>query len=204
MIPRFLRWAAAILPLIAVTQPPTAVAQDCPTAASAARGFVVERGEQTRTEVHLDDPIVRTVMRFAGSPMLETTQFQGLFQLDRLEQGQRTVFRYRKDLGAFFPLKAGQEINAEFEIVGADGRPITAALALSVKASDMLSIGACKYTVLKIDRSESRGGGPMRFINTDYYSPDLKIVLAKEFEDRRGGSRLNKFDRISPLDLKAR
>jgi hypothetical protein len=166
---------------------------------SAAHGFLVERGEQTRTEVRLDDPVVRTVMRFAGAPILETTQFQGLFQLDRLEQGQRTVFRYRNDLGAFFPLKAGQEINAEFEVVGADGRPTAAAVALSVKASDMLSIGACKYAVLKIDRSESRGGGPLRFVDTDYYSPDLKLVLAKEFKDRSGGSRLNKFDRISPL-----
>jgi hypothetical protein len=199
MILRFLRLAGAVLAVAVVARPSAAGAQDCPTAASAARGFVVERGVQTRTEVRPDDPIVRTVMRFAGSPILETTQFQGLFQLDRLESGQRSVFRYRKDLGAFFPLKAGQEIAAEFEIVGADGRPTTAALVLSVRASDVLSIGACKYTVLKIDRSESRGGGPMQFVDTDYYSPDLKLVLAKEFKDRNGGSRLNKFDRISPL-----
>jgi hypothetical protein len=55
-----------------------AAPQDCPTAQSAAMGFVVERGEQSKTEVfHIGDTDIRTVLRFDGTTLLETTQFQG-------------------------------------------------------------------------------------------------------------------------------
>jgi hypothetical protein len=55
--------------------------------------------------------------------------------------------------------------------------------------------------VLKIERRESSGDGPFRFIDTDYYAPGLKLVIAKEYRDRSGGDRttLIKFDRIYPI-----
>src|SRR5436190_20571692 len=81
-----------------------AAAQDCPTAESATRGFVVERQERSKTEVlFAEPPIVRTIMRYDGRTLLETTQFQGLFELDRLDRGRRAVFRPKTDLAALFP-----------------------------------------------------------------------------------------------------
>jgi hypothetical protein len=68
-----------------------AAAQDCPTAQSGQLGFVVELGDQQKSEVfHGDDGIVRTVMRYNGKMLLETTQHEGLFQLDRLDNGRKT------------------------------------------------------------------------------------------------------------------
>jgi hypothetical protein len=65
----------------ALLAPRIAAAQDCPTAKTAKHGFVVERNERQKSDVfHDDQGIVRTVMRYDGTTMLETTQFEGLFQ----------------------------------------------------------------------------------------------------------------------------
>jgi hypothetical protein len=53
--------------------------------------------------------------------------------------------------------------------------------------------------VLKIDRSESRGDGPLQFRDTDYYSPDLKLIIAKEYRRDNQPANMIKYDRISPL-----
>jgi hypothetical protein len=70
---------------------------------------------------------------------------------------------------------------------------------MAVKGSDVLYIGPCKYSVLKIERSESRGIDPPRFVDTDYYSQELKLILAKEYREKNGGTRMIKYDRIYPV-----
>ena len=67
-----------------------------------------------------------------------------------------------------------------------------------MKGTDTLYIGRCKYNVLKIERSESRGGGPFGQQATDYYSPELKLVIAKEYRDSDAKPTMIKFDRIYP------
>jgi hypothetical protein len=174
-----------------------APAQDCPSAKSGSRGYVVERGDSSKTEVSfVEGAVVRTVFRYEGTTLLETTMFQGLFELDRLDRGQRVVFRPKTDLAKLFPLKVGSSATVEFEVEGA-GRPPSSAIRISVKGMDALYIGACKYEVFKIERSESRGGGPFSVPYTDYYAPDLKLVLAKEYRDSGATSAtMIKYDRI--------
>jgi len=50
--------------------------------------------------------------------------------------------------------------------------------------------------VLKIERSETRSADPPRFVYSEYYSPILKLSLAKEYRYPNGQSQLIKFDRI--------
>jgi hypothetical protein len=38
-----------------------------------------------------------------------------------------------------------------------------------------------------------------RFIDTDYFSPELKLILAREYRERNGGTNMIKYDRIYPL-----
>jgi hypothetical protein len=174
-----------------------AVADDCPDATSGKSGFVVERGESSSTDVfHIENSVVRTVMRSGGNALLETTQYEGLMQLDRIDRGRRTTFRPKSDLAAIFPLKVGQQASAEFEYLAADGRSTVARVGLSVKEKDQLFIGPCRYDVFKVERSESRGEQPLRVIDVDYYAPALKLVIAKEYKEKDGRSRLIKFDRI--------
>jgi hypothetical protein len=178
----------------------SASAQDCPTARSAREGFVVERGERSKTEVfHVDDSVVRTVFRYDGQGVLETTQFQGLFQLERLDRGQRTVFQPKADLAKLFPLKPGEKKTATFEVKGATGTSTTRTVALSVKPGEEMYVGSCKYRVLKIERNEALNGAEPRFINFDHYAPELKLVLAKEYREGDGRTTLIKFDKIYPL-----
>lgn len=179
--------------------PQIAYPQDCPSAKSAASGYVIERDGGSKTEVMFTDATtVRTVMRFDGKVLLETTQFQGLFELDRIDRGRRAVFKPKTKLEALFPLKPGSIANVEFDVEGGE-RPSTATVQISVKGTDALYIGACKYSVLKIERSESRGGGPLAFRDTDYYSPDLKLIIAKEYRNNGRPSQMIKYDRIAPI-----
>jgi len=52
--------------------------------------------------------------------------------------------------------------------------------------------------VLKVELTETRGEGKPR-LSVDYYSPDLKLIIAKEYKERDGRTDLIKFDRIYPI-----
>jgi hypothetical protein len=176
-------------------------ADACPGAQDGKRGFVVERSGSSSTQVfHVDKSTVRTVMSSGGSTLLETTQFQGLFQLERVERGQRVIFSPNSELSRLFPLRPGQQATAEFEIQETERAATKATVILNVKGKDALFIGPCRYEVLKIERSESRGDSAPRVIDTDYYSVDLKLVIGKEYKERDGRANLIKFDRIYPLE----
>lgn len=187
--------------LAAILAVPTAVfaADDCPTAKTGKDGFVVERSGSSTTDVfHVDDTLVRTVMRSGGRMLLETTQFQGLLQLERIDSGRRTTFRPRAPLAPIFPLKANQQSTALFDVEDADRPTASATFTLSVKGRDVLFIGPCRYDVFKVEVTETRGDGRPHLV-TDYYSPDLKLIIGKEYKERDGRSNLIKYDRVYPL-----
>jgi hypothetical protein len=175
-------------------------AQSCPDARASKTGFVVERGERSRTEVLHDGPIVRTILRYGGKALLETTQYEGLFDLDRLDRGRRIVFKPKSDLAKLFPLKPSQRATAEFDIEEAAGTAKKRTVVLLVKGQDELYLGACKYKVLKIERSQTQTSEPPSFLNVDYYAPELKLVIAKEYKESGGRTNLIKFDKIYPAD----
>jgi hypothetical protein len=178
--------------------PRPAAAQDCPTAQSGTRGFVVERNEAQKTEVfHAADGIVRTVMRYDGKTLLETTRYEGLFDLERIDRGKRTKYEPSTELNALFPLKPGQQARAKF-ITERDGNYGRVYVELEVKKPEDLYIGPCKYSVLRIDHSESHSAVPPQYAFTDLYSPDLKLVLGREYK-KRGQVEVIKFDRIYPI-----
>ena len=176
------------------------LAQQCPTPDSGRRGFVVERGDKQKSEVfHSDKGIVRTVMRYDGQSLLETSSFEGLFQLERVDSGQRTVIQPRDNLAALLPLRSGKTITAAFDYTADSGRSVPGTVVLVVKNEEPLFIGPCRYMVLKIEHSESRGNNPPRPISTDYYSPELKLVLMREYTHSDGQHRFVKYDRIYPI-----
>ena len=173
-----------------------AAADDCPSAKTTKTSFVVERGPDSKTEVFSGDgPVVRSVLRNRGQTILETTLHQGIFELDRLDRGRRVVQTPKTDLAKFFPLKEKQKIEADFERKEDDGKVTSSRVQLTVTGRDTLYIGACKYDILKLDREEFRAGARV-FSNTDYYAPELKLIVAKEYPERDGRKSLIKFDKI--------
>jgi len=77
------------------------------------------------------------------------------------------------------PLKPGRNIEAKF-ISESNGQHGTLSVEMTVKGADTLYIGSCKYNVLKIERSESHRAHPPVFVGTDYYSPELKLILPRK------------------------
>jgi hypothetical protein len=190
------RFFAAGLLAIGLTNSTPAAAQDCPTAKTAGAGYVVERGGNARSEVFRDGSIVRTIYRIGGNVLLETTQFEGLFDLDRLDRGRRSTSKPKKDLAKLFPLKNKQHVFAEFDIDAAGAPATKRTIELRVTGAEDIYIGKCKYGVLKIERSQSQGASPPVFFNVDYYAPELKLIVAKEFRESGGRTTMTKFDKI--------
>ena len=108
------------------------------------------------------------------------------------------IFNPLSDLSAAYPPNVGQKISAEFEVVEGEGRSNRTVM-LDVKKIDRLFIGPCPYRILQIERVQRRGAAASVIRETDYYSPELKLILAKEFTDNRGRITMNKFYRIYPI-----
>ena len=203
MIESSRHWAAlacAALAVVALLRPRASLAQDdCPTAQTAKSGFVVERNEQQKSEVSRDDKgVIHTVMRYNGTTLLETAQFEGIFSLERLDRGRRTTYEPSEDLKNLFPLKPGQQAHAKF-ITEHDGQYGRLYVELDVKGTEDLAVGPCKYSVLRIDRRESTSAVPPQFVYAELYSPDLKLILAREYKRQNGEAQVIKYDRIYPL-----
>lgn len=176
-----------------------AYADDCPTKESGSKGFIVERGERSKTEVFHSGDDVRTVYRVDGRTLLEVTLFQGLFELDRLDRGKRTAYRAKSDLSKAFPPAPGKKITAIFEETEGERKGNLRTLVLEVrKEPDTLYLGSCKYKVLRIDRSLLNDKSTPMFMETDYYAPDLKLIVGKEYRESDGRTTLNKYDKIYP------
>ena len=102
-----------------------------------------------------------------------------------------------RDLKSLLPLNSGRTVKAEFASES-NGQRGTLSVALAVSGTDVVW-RPCKYSVLKLDRSESYNGEPARFVDTDYYSPELQLSLVKEWHERGGVTHTNKYDRIYSL-----
>ena len=189
---QFKRALPALLCGFALLLPFSAVAADCPNASTARDGFVVERSHRTTEVVPAGDRLVRIIYRSpTGETLSEVTMFEGLFDLERIDRGQRTVLRSSKNLASFFPLKIGQEIVANFESGNASQKVL-----LRVVRTDSLFIESCKYDVFVVERSVGQRGSAPVFAETDFYARDLKLIIAKEYKNRDGTTYLAKFDKI--------
>jgi hypothetical protein len=151
---------------------PAAAADPCPTATTGGTGYAVERTGGSETEVfYVDKVVVRTVMRSRGRLLLETTQFQGLLQLERIDSGRRTTFKPKAPLDRIFPLKVGQQASVEFEVQEGDKPPVSTNFVLNVKTKDSLYNGACRYDVLKVELTDKERDGQTNLIKFDRIYP---------------------------------
>jgi len=191
--------AATLSSLIFETVAAYAV-NDCPTAVTGRGSFIVERGQESKTEVVFGDgAIVGATFRYRGKTFLETRQYEGLIQVDRVDKGRRTVFKPSDDLAKLFPLKPKQQISLQLEAREDGAEPILTTVSLTMTGADTLAIGACKYDVLKFERIETRSNKKTDPV-VEYYAPELKFVVAKEYRERDGRTTLIKFDRIYSTD----
>jgi len=179
-----------------VCMPAVGVAEDCPTAIKGRGAFIAERGDQSKTEVAFGDgAVVSSVSSLRGKAVLETRQYEGLIQLERLDKGRRTFFKPKSDLAKIFPLKPKQQISVQLDVSEDGAEPSIMTVNLQMTGGDNLAIGPCKYDVLKFERIEAKANRKSEPV-IEYYAPELKFVVAKEYRERDGRTTLIKFDRI--------
>jgi hypothetical protein len=194
----FVALAGIVLPLAFASV--ECAADECPAAIAGRGTFIVERGEQLTTEVTFGDgALVRSVSRNHGAIYLEAEQYEGLIQISRLDKGHQAVFKPRSDLATLFPLKPRQNISVQLDVTEEGVAPWVATVDLKMIGADSIAIGACNYDVLKFERIEARSGNKSDPI-VEYYAPELKFVVAKEYQERGGRTTVVKFDRIYSND----
>jgi len=181
--------------LAGVDAPPADAASDCPSAVSGKGSYVVERRGVSTTEVSYgDDHLVHTKLKVGGRTLLETTLYEGLFELDRLDRGTKIQSKPKDDLAGFFPLKPKQAISASFDVTTVGAGSKIMAVKLRYVGTQDYAIGGCSYTVLKLQRNQTY---PILFDNVDYYAPELKLVVAKQYREGGGRTSIVGYDRIS-------
>ena len=111
-----------------------------------------------------------------------------------------STFKPKTNLARLFPLKTKQHVTAGFDVAMEGGTEKVRTVELLILDQGELYVGGCKYKILKIERRQSRSNGSPNFTNIDYYAPDLKLVIAKEYKEANGRTSLIKFDKIYPIN----
>jgi hypothetical protein len=182
---------AALLPAAPTVSP---AANDCPSALSGKGSFILERRASSQQEVSYDEtPIIHTSLQYGGRTLLETTMYQGLFELSRVDRGTRIEQTPKDDLGKFFPLKAKPTITADFDVT-MNGSTKSKTVKLQYVGDQDYSLGECTYHVIKLHRTDTL---PAVSDNIDYYAPDLRFVVAKEYRDDNGRTTVVGYTKIS-------
>jgi hypothetical protein len=188
--------AAVVISLLLFDPLPLRAANDCPTALTGKGSFVVERQPASKTEVFYGDgPTIRTVLRYQDRTLLETTLYEGLFELGRVDRGTKIEQKPKTDLGKFFPLKPKQKIAADFDVT-MSGSTKTKTVKLEYVGVQDYGLGECTYSVLKLRRNET---WPIFYDDIDYYAPELKLVIAKEYREGNGRTTIIGYTRISSV-----
>jgi len=178
---------------------PCQAADECPTKETANNGFIVERAGAKTEILFSGNTEVRTVTRVSGRTVLEVTLFQGLFELDRVDRGRRTVYQPKNDLAKIAPPAPGKKITILIEETEGQRKGNLRTYLLDVrKQPDTLYVGSCKYKIFRIDRNVLDEKSRPVFMHTDYYAPDLRLILGKEYRESDGRTELIKYDKIYP------
>jgi len=114
-----------------------------------------------------------------------------------VDRGRRTVYQPKSDLAKIPAPAPGKKITVLMEETEGQRKGNLRTYVLDVrKQSDALYVGSCNYKILRIDRSVLDDKSRPVFMNTDYYSPDLRLIVGKEYRD--GRTELIKYDKIYP------
>jgi len=184
---------------MAALLPVAADAADCPSAATAAKGFVLENTGARSEFRKAEGQIVKTVNHFTGSPQQMVFSFAGLFDLARFSKDEQYAMHPLSDLSRIGPLKKGAHANIAFLPLGPEEQADTRwNLELTVAGQESFSLGECAYKVLRIKQVIKRGDEQVDFLSV-LYSPDLQATLAKVYDEGTANEYTVRYDRIQSL-----
>jgi hypothetical protein len=189
---------AALALILGLTASP-AFADDCPTAETAAAGFVAELPNGQRFSVRsTNGPLVESSLFAGPNKRQQTTYFEGFFPLESITPNQVLQLKPPGKLGEFFPLKTGAsvEMHATPTINGSPGKPWT--ITLYVIDERDHQVGSCRFKVFRINRKIVEEGGKLIVDIVDYYAPTLRFVIARETKGEDGKTKVESYKTIRP------
>lgn len=88
---------------------------------------------------------------------------------------------------------------APLDVQTADSKKSVLHAEYKVIGKDQLVIGPCRYEVFRVEHSNSFREGPLHVINIDWYAPDIRLIVAREYERSSGETVIHKYDAITIL-----
>lgn len=177
----------------------TAYASDCPVAANLQDGFTLERPPTRTTVERGEGPVTRVVNIYSNGRQQTVLYFRGLIELYRMTRKSHILRYPQTDLAELFPLKKGDRHT--FSYLETTPEQVPGALRsvdLEVLGTETLSLGACRYDVLVIERVFKREGGETGRSSV-LYSPELETILARRYDAGTAQEATIGYSKIGPL-----
>ncbi|WP_026615598.1 hypothetical protein [Ensifer aridi] len=185
--------------LVATLLAGAAQAAECPTAATAEKGFMLLQVDtQSEFRKHYG-PIVKITNRY-GSPAGQTVfSYRGLIDLSRMGAGSQQALYALSDLKNLFPLKKGARHEISFVPLNPD-EPVNTqwSFELDVTGQETFKLENCKYKVWKV-RQTTKKGDEQVDVWSALYSPDLEATLAKIYDEGTANEYIVRYERIRRL-----
>ncbi|SFP33053.1 hypothetical protein SAMN03159463_04012 [Mesorhizobium sp. NFR06] len=177
-----------------------AQAADCVDAKSAKAGFVLEK-PGIRSEFRpAPGGMVAVANKYQSDPPQTQYLYAGLIEVFRDSDTGRVSMIPLGDIKKLFPLRAGAKSKTEFVRLSPKKAPKgTETLALVVKGKETYSVGDCKYNVLAVNETITDESGAVVDRFTALYSPDLRAVLAKRYDEGTSAQSEVGFETIKPF-----
>ena len=182
-----------------VMLPVCAATAECPSSKLPTQGYILGLGGSKSEIYRLNSGETRVVTRYKTGDVVEQTLYQGLIRIEHLDRGKRLKFEPKTDLNHIFPLKMGQLHPVEFD-TEANGQKRVLRSEFKVVGQDKIIVGPCQFDVLKVEHRNRFGDGPLLFINTDWYAPDIKMILAREYNESNARTSIRKYDSIFVIE----
>ena len=177
-----------------------AQAADCVDAKSAKAGFVLEKAGISSEFRPAPGGMVAVANKYQSDSPQTQYLYAGLIEVFRDSDTGRLSMIPLGDLKRLFPLKAGAKSKTEFVRLSSKKTPKgTETLALTVKGKDSYKLGDCKYSVLVVGETITGDTGNVIDTFTALYSPDLKAVLARRYDEGTSAQSEVGFETIKPL-----
>lgn len=187
------------LTLAAALLPGLVYANECPTAATAKKGFMLLQVDTQSEFREHQGPIVKIVNRYGG-PMQTVFSYRGLIELSRMDAEAPQAIYALSDLKDVFPLKKGARHKVSFVPLKldepADGQWT---YEFAVTGQESFALEDCKYKVWKV-RQTTKKGDELVDAWSALYSPDLEATLARIYGEGTADEYTVRYERIRPLE----
>ncbi|BCM18966.1 hypothetical protein [Mesorhizobium sp. J8] len=177
-----------------------AQAADCVDAKTAKAGFVLEKPGISSEFRPAPGGMVAVANKYESDSPQTQYLYAGLIEVFRDSDTGRLSMIPLGDLKKLFPLKAGARSKTDFVRLSSKKAPTgTETLALAVKGKESYKLGDCKYNVLAISETITGDTGNVIDTFTALYSPDLRAVLARRYDEGTSAQSEVGFETIKPL-----